>query len=161
MYNKEYQHEYFKKNRERIKAQRRIWYANLTPEKKFKHVAQIKRAQELRYSSPQKRLLRLLHGAKYRARDRKFAFDIGLFSKYLTNPPVNCMCCHRELNYGRPFGHKDPRRACPSIDRFNNSLGYTLDNTRIICHLCNRLKNDATLQELENVVAYMKNLTFV
>lgn len=45
----------------------------------------------------------------------------------------------------------------PSLDRIDNNKGYTPDNVRVISMRANDLKSDATLEELEAVVAYMKS----
>jgi hypothetical protein len=43
-----------------------------------------------------------------------------------------------------------------SLDRFDNSKGYVPGNVIWISHRANALKNDATLEELEQVLKYMK-----
>lgn len=44
----------------------------------------------------------------------------------------------------------------PSLDRVDNSLGYTPDNVRVISRRANTLKGDATIEEMEAVVAYVQ-----
>jgi len=44
----------------------------------------------------------------------------------------------------------------PSLDRIIPEKGYTQGNVRVISWRANRLKNDATLEELEKLVDYMK-----
>lgn len=44
----------------------------------------------------------------------------------------------------------------PSLDRFDNSRGYTPDNIRVISTRANMIKSDSTLEELERIVAYMR-----
>lgn len=44
----------------------------------------------------------------------------------------------------------------PSVDRIDNSEGYTKDNIRIISHRANRLKSDASVEEVERILNYMK-----
>lgn len=36
-----------------------------------------------------------------------------------------------------------------SIDRINNSLGYTEDNTQLVCHKANMMKGESDLAELK------------
>lgn len=46
--------------------------------------------------------------------------------------------------------------SSPSVDRFDNNKGYTKENIRIISQRANALKSDATLEEMERLVKYMK-----
>lgn len=47
---------------------------------------------------------------------------------------------------------------CPSLDRIRNEDGYTLDNICVISKRANTLKNNATVEELEAVIAYMRRI---
>jgi hypothetical protein len=44
----------------------------------------------------------------------------------------------------------------PSIDRVDSTKGYVQGNVQVISWRANRLKADATIEELEKVLAYMK-----
>lgn len=46
----------------------------------------------------------------------------------------------------------------PSVDRIDSTKGYTKDNIRIIENRANVLKNNATIQELELILADLKGL---
>ena len=48
------------------------------------------------------------------------------------------------------------RENSPSIDRVDSTKGYTPDNIQIISWKANRIKGYATLQELEMLMAYLK-----
>jgi hypothetical protein len=43
-----------------------------------------------------------------------------------------------------------------SIDRVDNSRGYTKDNTRVISFLANGRKGDLTVEQVRNLLAYME-----
>lgn len=45
----------------------------------------------------------------------------------------------------------------PSLDRIDPKKGYTPDNVRVISFRANRIKCDATVAEVEAILAYMKN----
>lgn len=48
----------------------------------------------------------------------------------------------------------------PSLDRLDNSKGYTKENVFVISKRANRLKSDASLEELKSIIRYIeKNIT--
>lgn len=49
-----------------------------------------------------------------------------------------------------------PTHASPSLDRIDSSRGYVPGNVAVISYRANTLKRDATIEELEAIVAYMK-----
>jgi len=50
-----------------------------------------------------------------------------------------------------------PKSHSPSIDRLIPSKGYVKGNIHVISRKANRIKNDATLDELEKVYKWLKN----
>lgn len=49
-----------------------------------------------------------------------------------------------------------PKDSSPSLDRIDSNKGYTYNNCQIISNRANRIKSDATVDELELVVKYLK-----
>ena len=45
----------------------------------------------------------------------------------------------------------------PTLDRINSHLGYTPGNVAVISHRANSIKRSASIDELEQVIAYMKS----
>lgn len=68
----------------------------------------------------------------------------------------NCPCCGVLFDAGYKHDGKK-RNSSPSIDRFDPHKGYVVGNAALICWRCNNLKRDATIEELETVVAWMKS----
>ena len=56
-------------------------------------------------------------------------------------------------------GDGTSRGSSPSVDRCNPNEGYTKDSIRIISHRANTIKQDATIEEIEKVLHYMKTLS--
>ena len=48
------------------------------------------------------------------------------------------------------------RDNSPSIDRIDSTKGYTRDNIQVISWKANRIKGASSLQDLEMMVAYLK-----
>ena len=84
---------------------------------------------------------------KARKSNLPFNLDISDFSI-----PEICPVLHIPLfrGVGKATGNS------PSIDRIIPSKGYVKGNTKIISYRANSIKNDATLEELKKVLAYMK-----
>lgn len=70
--------------------------------------------------------------------------------------PEFCPILGIKLNYSGGNGQLDG--ANPSIDRIDNSIGYTKDNIHIISLRANKIKNDATLGELTKIVEYLTDM---
>ena len=70
------------------------------------------------------------------------------------NAPDTCPLLGVELRYDNDASVADSA----AVDRKDNSLGYTPDNCWIISMKANRIKSNATLEELELVAANLRRL---
>lgn len=71
--------------------------------------------------------------------------------------PDNCPIFDVELSYGE-HGLRGPQDNSASIDRVDSAKGYEIGNIHIISTRANRIKNDATPEELMKVGEYMISL---
>ena len=90
----------------------------------------------------------LLRGAKQRALRQEVTFDITLSD---INIPEYCPLLNIKLvkHVGNKLAGTD---NSPSIDKIIPELGYVRGNVWVISNRANRLKNDATLEELRLLV---------
>lgn len=51
-----------------------------------------------------------------------------------------------------------PLDSSPSLDRINPKIGYVFGNIRIVCNRANRLRQDATLNEINLLLKDAKNI---
>lgn len=100
-------------------------------------------------------LVHLVRDAKVRAVKRGLEFDLHPSDLSL---PELCpvLGIPIKINAGKVKGFYG---NSPSIDRVDNSRGYTWDNCIVVSLRANKLKNDATLQELSAVVEFYSSLT--
>lgn len=68
--------------------------------------------------------------------------------------PEKCPACGTQIVFGGP----QQRNTSPSLDRIVPGLGYTPENTIIICFACNRRKNDSTPEQLYAIADYVYRL---
>ncbi len=71
-------------------------------------------------------------------------------------PPKTCPVLGIELVIGGGRSYESQKNS-PSVDRFDNSLGYLKENIRIISKRANSIKSDATAEEMSAVLAYMRS----
>lgn len=94
----------------------------------------------------------VLPGIRARAKKRGLEFDLAPEDlRY----PEYCPVLGIKLVPGRVEGFN----ACPSVDRFDNTKGYTKDNIRVISARANSLKKDASIQEMRAILAYMEGVS--
>jgi len=91
--------------------------------------------------------------AKWRAKSRGVEFSLNIDDIHV---PELCPVLGIRLEAGgRGRGYALIWNS-PTIDRFDNTRGYTPDNIRVISWRANSLKADATIQEMEAVLKYMR-----
>lgn len=97
--------------------------------------------QEVKYKK------KMLSGAKQRAKAKGLAFDLTIEDIII---PVYCPIL------GMPLYTSELDSDCsPSIDRIDNSGGYTKDNIQIISTRANRIKSDSSIDELQRLLNYL------
>jgi hypothetical protein len=92
----------------------------------------------------------MIIAARRRAKERGVAFDLDEADIFI---PFECPVLGIPL---LPSSNGKWSPGSPSLDRVKPELGYVKNNVRIISWRANQLKRDATLEELERIVEYMK-----
>ena len=87
--------------------------------------------------------------AKRRAREGKLPFDREPNDIQI---PEECPVFQWKL----VIGDGASQDASPSLDRIDPDKGYVKDNVWVISHLANRIKNNATLAQLEAVTQALR-----
>lgn len=150
------QSRYYEKNKEKIKAKQKA-YREANPDRfmkyRKKHAEQTdwnffarKRAEERPWAARHTEI-------KQRAKKRGIEFSIT--SEYLRSiwPSDNrCPVLGIEFNRGKCSVNRD---CAASIDRIDPSKGYIEGNVQVISQRANRIKNNATVEELKLLVEYM------
>lgn len=90
----------------------------------------------------------IIRAARYRAKKKGQEFSLSFYDVI---PPKYCPVLGMKLCFGK--GRQD---NSPSIDRFDNSIGYIKSNIRVISWKANRLKSNATTWELSRILSYMR-----
>jgi hypothetical protein len=109
--------------------------------------------QKKRRENFEYRLQMLVNASKQRAKlkNREHTITVedikGLY-------PVDGKC--PVFGFDLEFNDVGFRETSPSIDRIDSSRGYTKDNIQIISWKANRLKAYATVEDLEILVAFLK-----
>jgi len=75
--------------------------------------------------------------------------------------PTHCPVLGIELDYATPPGNRIPNTPnLPSLDRWDNTIGYVPGNVYVISLRANSLKSNATVAEMEAVLNYMKRAAY-
>jgi len=100
--------------------------------------------------------VKLINAAKRRSKIFGYVVDI---TKEDVPIPEFCPVLGIKLCPSVGEGRKDITllNASPSIDRIDNSKGYTKGNVQVISFRANNLKKDATLEEIKALVRYVES----
>ena len=103
------------------------------------------KAKALYRTSPVHRARQVLAGIKRRAKDK--GLEYNLTTDWLASRYKHGYCEITGLPFRTPLikpGHTGPNTLSPSVDRIDNSKGYTMDNCRVILNCINTFKQDLT-----------------
>ena len=94
---------------------------------------------------------RLYGGAKYRSKKKNM--DIEITSEWIYNrlEPLICEVTGFALTI-KSGGSNKTQPLQPTLDRIDNSKGYTINNTRVTCWWYNVMKQDWSDEEIINLV---------
>jgi hypothetical protein len=109
--------------------------------------------QQNRRKNFEYRLQMLINASKQRAKNKNREHSITIEDVKAVYPQDGCCPI---FGMKLEFNNAGFRESSPSIDRINSEKGYTKGNIQIISWKANRIKGYASLQELEMLVAYMK-----
>lgn len=100
----------------------------------------------------QKDLKELYNHLKSSAKKRKIPFSLTMADMYEISFPISCVITGEPLyfNYGKATDNSF------SIDRIDSTKGYSIDNIIVISNRVNRIKNNATPEELSKIAAFYK-----
>jgi len=90
--------------------------------------------------------------AKQRAKNKRLPFTLALTDI----PTVPDTCPILGITLKAHHTRRGPQPDSPTLDRIISSRGYVPDNVRIISWRANKLKGDASLDELEKVCDYIR-----
>jgi uncharacterized membrane protein len=131
---KEYHREYFKKH---------------YPANRSKYIETAKQYRyNLKEHNPSKYLYQVV---KQNASKRGIEFNIEVEDIVV---PSHCPILGIELKFHT--GKYGPEPNTPSIDRKDPSKGYVKGNVHVLSHKANTLKNNATIEDIEKLLNYMK-----
>jgi hypothetical protein len=157
-----YHQKWYLKNKERILARQKEYYNNNSKKIRAQNRKTYQEENKENYriwhmswrEIPKNRIKESVMKAKNTGHKRGHVFEERLF-ELVENPPTHCKCCFKELDYSVGNGAKRHSMS-PTLDRLDNTRGYTFENTFIICRRCNTIKSDATFEDIKNFYNYMQ-----
>jgi hypothetical protein len=143
--------------RARVNANARAWYqrnskkaCESTKKWRAENPEKVKANKTAWLKKPKNRVSHILGQAKQRANKNGMEFSITL-DDLLPLPVLGI-----KINYEGNKGQRGFVNDSPSIDRLDSSLGYVKGNVKIICWRANRVKSDATVEELRAILNFME-----
>jgi hypothetical protein len=106
------------------------------------------------YDITSKEIKQLYNNLKASAKRRNIPFDLSPTDIDDIGIPLTCPILNMPIFFYRDSVQPDSI----SFDRVDSTKGYTRDNLVIVSYRANKIKSDATLDELEKVFNYYKYL---
>src|SRR3989344_2779180 len=118
-------------NEKEADRRKRLQYLRSWRKKKAQHVREYNKTREPWVWTTKQRFSQMI----YHAKRRNFAATLT-FEEYENLIKLPCYLCGEPV-ISEHGGH--------GIDRIDNSMGYTMDNCRSCCGICNRMKRDLSI----------------
>jgi hypothetical protein len=106
------------------------------------------------YDITEKEVSQLWRNLSHSAKKRGIDFDLTIADIDDIGIPLTCPILGIPIFFHRDQAQDDSI----SFDRIDSTKGYTRDNIVIISHRANKLKSDATLEEMESLVNFYKRI---
>ena len=127
------------------------WEASQDP--KLVNIRSKRHQAKLKAENPTKYTARQMYSSAQK-RAKAYGWEFNLTTGYLeTIAPTHCPVFGTELKYGGG----DKTKWSASLDRIDSSGGYTTDNVMIMSALANRMKADATTEEMNMFADWIRN----
>lgn len=95
----------------------------------------------------------LYNSLKYSAKKRNIPFNLTLVDLNNLTFPITCPILGIPIRFNRK-----QQDDSISIDRIDSTLGYEIDNIIVISWKANRLKSNASKEELEKISEFYSNI---
>lgn len=96
----------------------------------------------------------LYNRLKSSAKKRGIPFSLEKIDLFYLSFPITCPILGMPLKFNR--GKQEANSY--SFDRIDSNKGYEIDNIVVVSWQANRLKNNATLEELEKIAEFYSGL---
>ena len=111
--------------------------------KKTEHVG---KARQRLVDSVERRAYVVWKRAKDRAKKR--GLDFSITKDFVVSCLATGHCAATNLPFDMVFCEEKINPLTPSLDRINPMLGYTVNNTRMVCWIFNRAKGDGSDEDV-------------
>lgn len=101
-----------------------------------------------------KDLNKLFSQIKASAKKRGIPFDLTRADLGRLTFPITCPI----LGFPLKFNTGKVQFDSYSIDRIDNTMGYTVDNIIVVSHRVNQLKSNASLEEMKLIVEFYETI---
>ena len=127
-------------------------YALMSSEQKKKHR---KTAYYKERATKEGHIRQIFSSRKCKAKKEKITFNVSL-DYIISIAPLICPVLGIELSWTKSTGFDTCKDSFPSMDRINPSLGYIEGNIMWMSYLANRMKSNATPEQLCKFADWIK-----
>lgn len=109
--------------------------------------------------TPKQKQIRYQFYVNAQSRAKRAKVPFNLTREYLESIAVDrCPIFNMEFEWGRSgLGKGKKKENCPSLDRIIPHKGYVMGNVAFISHRANRIKDNASMEEMYKIADWIWN----